>query len=72
MTAVDPTTLPCLPIAYAIGGECIVLDHHAGEIELRDVEDLEADGTVLDASDLTARGMTEPASIPVLPLGVGE
>lgn len=66
-TAVDPSALPCLPIAYAIGGECIVLDHLAGQVEVRNVAALATQGTVFSsAGDFTARGMTQPATVPLL------
>lgn len=70
---IDPSTLSCLPIAYAIGGEFIVLDHHAGQVEVRNVAALATQGTAFAAAgDYTSRGMTEPATVPVISAGVEE
>lgn len=66
---IDLDALPCLPIAYAVDGECIVLDHHDGEVEVRDPEDLVTETTPWSVeADWTSRGLTQPDVVPQLPV----
>lgn len=67
-TPVDLAAASYLPIAYAVGGECIVLDHHLGQIKVVDPEDSEQVPVVLDASAMTARGLSMPAAVPTIDL----
>lgn len=67
MEPVDPDALSFLPISCAIGGECVVLDHHAGTIKVIDLEDAEVLPVVLDEAAMSARGLSMPEVVPMLP-----